>query len=64
MRSGQLSLTVSGKINMTADNMSPQEITPTPRSTPYEITLVSLSRHYPISNIMESITLNGEILIK
>ena len=46
---------------MTAD-MPPQEITLTPRSTPYEVTLVSLSRHYPINNIMESITLNGEIL--
>ena len=46
---------------MTAD-MSPQEITLTPRSTPYEVTLVSLSRHYPINNIMESITLIGKIL--
>ena len=44
---------------MTAD-MSPQEITLTPRSTPYEVTLVSLSRHYPINNLMESITLIGE----
>ena len=52
---------VSGNINMTAD-MSPQEITVTPRSTPYEVTLVSLSRHYPINNIMESITLIGEVL--
>ena len=42
--------------------MSPREITLTPRSTPYEVTLVSLSRHYPINNIMESITLNGEEL--
>ena len=50
-----------GNINMIAD-MSPQEITLTPRSTPYEVTLVSLSRHYPINNIMESITLNGEAL--
>ena len=53
---------VSGNINMTAD-MPPQEIPLTPRSTPYEVTLVSLSRHYPISNIMRSITLNGETLI-
>ena len=45
---------------MTAD-MSPQEIKLTPRSTPYEVTLVSLSKHYPI-NIMESITLRGETL--
>ena len=52
---------VSGNINMTAD-MSPQEITVTPRSTPYEVTLVSLSRHYPINNIMENITLIGEAL--
>ena len=42
--------------------MSPQEITLTPRSTPYEVTLVSLSRHYPIKNLMESITLIGETL--
>ena len=47
---------VSGNINMTAD------ITLTPRSTPYEVTLVSLSRHYPIDNIMESITLSGNAL--
>ena len=46
---------------MTAD-MSPQEITLSPRSTPYEVTLVSLSRHYPINNIMENITLIGETL--
>ena len=46
---------------MTAD-MPPQEITLTPGSTPYEVTLVSLSRHYPINNIMESITLNGKAL--
>ena len=46
---------------MTA-NMPPQEITLTPRSTPYEVTLVSLSRHYPINNIMESISLNGKAL--
>ena len=46
---------------MTAD-MSPEEITLTPRSTPYEVTLVSLSRHYPINNIMESITFIGETL--
>ena len=42
--------------------MSPREITLIPRSTPYEVTLVSLSRHYPINNIMESITLIGEAL--
>ena len=52
---------VSGNINMTAD-MSPQVITLTPRSTPYEVTLVSLSRHYPINNIMESIRLIGNAL--
>ena len=52
---------VSGNINMIAD-MPPQEITLTPRSTPYEVTLVSLSRYYSINNIMESITLNGETL--
>ena len=46
---------------MTTD-MSPQEITLTPRSTPYEVTLVSLSRHYPINNIIECITLNGNAL--
>ena len=46
---------------MTVD-MPPQEITLTPRSTPYEVTLVSLSRHYPINNIMGSITLIGETL--
>ena len=43
--------------------MSPQEITLTPRSTPYEVTLVSLSRHYPINNLMESITLNGKAFV-
>ena len=43
-------------------NMSPQEISLTPKSTPYEVTLVSLSRHYPINNIMENITLIGEAL--
>ena len=53
---------VSGNINITAD-MPPQEILLTPRSTPYEVTLVSLSRHYPINNIMSSITLIGETLI-
>ena len=37
--------------------MSPQEIS---LSMPYEVTLVSLSRHYPINNIMENITLIGE----
>ena len=42
--------------------MSPREITLIPRSTPYEVTLVSLSRHYPINNVMESITLIGEAL--
>ena len=47
---------VSGNINMTAA-MSPQEIS---LSMPYEVTLVSLSRHYPINNIMENITLIGE----
>ena len=52
---------VSVNINMTAD-MSPQVITLTPRSTPYEVTLVSLSRHYPINNIMESIRLIGNAL--
>ena len=43
---------------MTATS-SPQEIA---LSSPgsYNITLVSLSRHYPINNIMESITLIGE----
>ena len=46
---------------MTAD-MSPQVITLIPRSTPYEVTLVSLSRHYPINNIMESIRLIGNAL--
>ena len=46
---------------MTAD-MSPQEITLIPRSTPYEVTLVSLSRHYPINNLIENITLIGETL--
>ena len=46
---------------MTAD-MSPQEITLTPRSTPYEVTLVSWSRHYHINNIMESIRLIGNAL--
>ena len=51
----------SGNINITAD-MSPQEITLTPRSTPYEVILVSQSRHYPINNIMESITLDGKAL--
>ena len=51
----------SGNINITAD-LSPQEITLSPRSTPYEVTLVSLSRHYPINNLMESITLIGEAL--
>ena len=51
---------VSGNINMTAD-MSPQEIA---LSSPgsYNITLVSLSRHYPIDNLMENITLIGETL--
>ena len=53
---------ISENINMTAA-MPPREIPLTPRSTPYEVTLVSLSRHYPINNIMESITLNGETLI-
>ena len=52
---------VSGNINMTAD-MPPKEIPLTPKSTPYEVTLVSLSMNYPINNLMESITLNGEIL--
>ena len=57
-RAGYRIEVVSGNINMAAD-MSPQEITLTPRSAPYKLTLVSLSRHYPINNIMESITLNG-----
>ena len=51
-------IVVAGNLNMTATS-SPQEIS---LSSPgsYNITLVSLSRHYPINNIMESITLIGE----
>ena len=51
-------IVVTGNLNVTATS-SPQEIS---LSSPgsYNITLVSLSRHYPINNIMESITLIGE----
>ena len=42
-------------------NMSPQEITLNSPGS-YNITLVSLSRHYPINNLMENITLIGETL--
>ena len=58
---GGYRIVVSVNINITAD-MSPQEISLTPRSTQYEVTLVSLSKHYPINNIMENITLRGETL--
>ena len=59
---GGYRIEVTGDISPTINGASsPEEISlRSPGS--YLITLVSLSRHYPINNIMESITLNGKAL--